>query len=417
MAKRFGNVLTARDLRSEGVDAGAVRHLVFGTHYRKQLDLTDEALEASRRGRGGSAISATAGARRAGARGGAPAFGAAAAAFRRDVGAALDDDLNAPRGTGGAVRLSGMETGSLDAGKAPRSGGARSPRAVGRGARRGARGGGRLTLAAGGAPERRTCRRRARRVGMRPLPTPGRSPGGPAPGGEARPELRGGRSDQGSPSGGRVRGRDGRTGRRGGSAVGRAAGGLGGLAAIRRPAPVDSLQVAMYHKSLCFSASFPGFFWALADVAQLAEHLICNQAVGVRFSPSALARQWRQLRFGRRCGVRRCGGVPEWPTGADCKSAGSRLRRFESFPHHVDAGAGCEWASVAGVAQLVERKPSKLDVAGSSPVSRFETDGTVTGRAGTAARVAQLVEHTLGKGEVIGSIPVASLREAVALTG
>jgi hypothetical protein len=29
-----------------------------------------------------------------------------------------------------------------------------------------------------------------------------------------------------------------------------------------------------------------------------------------------------------------------------------------------------EWAGVAGVAQLVERKPSKLDVAGSSPVSR-----------------------------------------------
>ncbi len=27
---------------------------------------------------------------------------------------------------------------------------------------------------------------------------------------------------------------------------------------------------------------------------------------------------------------------------------------------------------VAGVAQLVERKPSKLDVAGSSPVSRLE---------------------------------------------
>ncbi len=28
------------------------------------------------------------------------------------------------------------------------------------------------------------------------------------------------------------------------------------------------------------------------------------------------------------------GEVPEWPKGADCKSAGSRLRRFESFPLH-----------------------------------------------------------------------------------
>ena len=67
---------------------------------------------------------------------------------------------------------------------------------------------------------------------------------------------------------------------------------------------------------------------------------------------------------------------------------------------------------LAGVAQLVERKPSKLDVAGSSPVSRswlqFEIMGA--GEIGTCfyARVAQLVEHTLGKGEVIGSIPIAS---------
>ena len=68
---------------------------------------------------------------------------------------------------------------------------------------------------------------------------------------------------------------------------------------------------------------------------------------------------------------------------------------------------------VAGVAQLVERKPSKLDVAGSSPVSRLDrvrmcSVGSVKSGQETA-RVAQLVEHTLGKGEVIGSIPIASL--------
>ena len=28
------------------------------------------------------------------------------------------------------------------------------------------------------------------------------------------------------------------------------------------------------------------------------------------------------------------GGVPEWPKGADCKSAAFTLRRFESFPLH-----------------------------------------------------------------------------------
>ena len=86
----------------------------------------------------------------------------------------------------------------------------------------------------------------------------------------------------------------------------------------------------------------------------------------------------------------------------------------------------------AGVAQLVERKPSKLDVAGSSPVSRSGTQDAGGGshvvekgrcgrREGVAAcaspgsqdeerfaHVAQLVEHTLGKGEVIGSIPIVS---------
>ena len=50
----------------------------------------------------------------------------------------------------------------------------------------------------------------------------------------------------------------------------------------------------------------------------------------------------------------------------------------------------------AGVTQLVESQPSKLLVAGSSPVSR------------SSAHVAQLVEHFLGKEEVIGSIPIAS---------
>ena len=86
----------------------------------------------------------------------------------------------------------------------------------------------------------------------------------------------------------------------------------------------------------------------------------------------------------------RRGGVPEWPKGADCKSAGDSLRRFESFPHHS--------FERAGVAQLVEHQPSKLRVAGSSPVARF-------------ARVAQSAERVLGKDEVTGSIPVASFEK------
>src|SRR5678816_2774214 len=82
------------------------------------------------------------------------------------------------------------------------------------------------------------------------------------------------------------------------------------------------------------------------------------------------------------------GGVPKWLNGADCKSAGYGLRRFESYPHHVVAPVvgvegwfrWCSWwwlVGVAGVAQLVERKPSKLDVAGSSPVSRSSQVGKI----------------------------------------
>ena len=50
MAKRVGNVLTVQGLREAGVSAAALRHFVFNTHYRKELNLSDEALEASLQG-------------------------------------------------------------------------------------------------------------------------------------------------------------------------------------------------------------------------------------------------------------------------------------------------------------------------------------------------------------------------------
>jgi cysteinyl-tRNA synthetase len=50
MSKRYGNYLTARDLRENGVDAAAVRTLFCQTHYRRQLNFTDEAIEAARTG-------------------------------------------------------------------------------------------------------------------------------------------------------------------------------------------------------------------------------------------------------------------------------------------------------------------------------------------------------------------------------
>jgi hypothetical protein len=66
---------------------------------------------------------------------------------------------------------------------------------------------------------------------------------------------------------------------------------------------------------------------------------------------------------------------------------------------------------MAGVAQLVELQPSKLDVAGSNPVARSirgRHEGwqaqEMAGRIG--AHVAQSVERVLGKDEVTSSILV-----------
>jgi hypothetical protein len=66
------------------------------------------------------------------------------------------------------------------------------------------------------------------------------------------------------------------------------------------------------------------------------------------------------------------GGLPEWPKGADCKSAGYAFDGSNPSPS-TGGAAKEEEANIAGVAQLVERQPSKLNVAGSNPVSRSRT--------------------------------------------
>ena len=85
---------------------------------------------------------------------------------------------------------------------------------------------------------------------------------------------------------------------------------------------------------------------------------------------------------------------------ADCKSAGLT-------PYVGSNPTPTMVAENAGVAQLVEHQPSKLRVAGSSPVARSEIEAQV-------ARVAQSVERILGKDEVRGSIPRASLCDGMA---
>jgi len=93
MAKRVGNVQNVADLRTNGVSGAAVRHFVFSTHYRKQLNLAAEALEGSieavRRLRDFAD-------RLAAATGGTAALEEAADTLETAVREAMADDLDAP---------------------------------------------------------------------------------------------------------------------------------------------------------------------------------------------------------------------------------------------------------------------------------------------------------------------------------
>jgi cysteinyl-tRNA synthetase len=93
MAKRVGNVVTVETLRDQHIPGVAARHLMFGVHYRQQLNLKDEALEGSVQAvrRIGEFAD-----RLAKARGGTPELARAAEDAERDVRAALFNDLNAP---------------------------------------------------------------------------------------------------------------------------------------------------------------------------------------------------------------------------------------------------------------------------------------------------------------------------------
>jgi cysteinyl-tRNA synthetase len=97
MAKRVGNVATVKDLQDQGVSAAAFRHFVFTTHYRKQLNLSAAALEASIEGvrRVGDFAE-----RLSEARGGTAELVRAAEDLERQATDALFDDLNAPLALG-----------------------------------------------------------------------------------------------------------------------------------------------------------------------------------------------------------------------------------------------------------------------------------------------------------------------------
>src|SRR5207237_4611455 len=102
MAKRVGNVATVSDLREQGVSAAAFRHFVFSTHYRKQLNLSSEALEASIEGvrRVGDFAE-----RLESVEGGTTELASLAEAAESEARDAFYDDLNAPEALGALFRF------------------------------------------------------------------------------------------------------------------------------------------------------------------------------------------------------------------------------------------------------------------------------------------------------------------------
>jgi cysteinyl-tRNA synthetase len=111
MAKRLGNVTTVEGMRKAQISPAAIRHFVFNTHYRKELNLSEEALEAS--------INAV---RRVGdfadrlatATGGTPALADAAKQAVADVEGALFDDLNGPEALAGLFTFVHRANAELD---------------------------------------------------------------------------------------------------------------------------------------------------------------------------------------------------------------------------------------------------------------------------------------------------------------
>ena len=99
MSKRFGNTLTVRDLQEEGVDAAAVRMLLFSTHYRQQLNFTDEALGSAKDGVRRLADFRNRLAEIAGPPD-RPTAPTEVSELLEGFGSAMDDDLNAPQALG-----------------------------------------------------------------------------------------------------------------------------------------------------------------------------------------------------------------------------------------------------------------------------------------------------------------------------
>jgi len=111
MAKRLGNVTTVQGIREARISAAAVRHFVFNAHYRKELNLSDEAIEASIHAvrRVGDFAE-----RLADAEGGTAELAAVSEAAMAEVEQALFDDLNAPNALAGLFTFITRANAQLD---------------------------------------------------------------------------------------------------------------------------------------------------------------------------------------------------------------------------------------------------------------------------------------------------------------
>ena len=131
--------------------------------------------------------------------------------------------------------------------------------------------------------------------------------------------------------------------------------------------------------------------------SSMVEQLICNQQVA---GSSPIASSVEQCPNAMDSSL---GRVPERSKGTDCKSVATGFEGSNPSPSTAASQHGAI-NHFAGVAQLVELQPSKLDVAGSRPVSRSTPTHL------TPAHLAQLAEHVLGKDEVTRSIRVVGSR-------
>ena len=97
---------------------GAIRLLMFQTHYRQKLDLTDDGLAAAQKA---SSRLGEFQKRLAEVRGdsGSPRLQEAAERLRKDVATALNDDLNAPRAVAAMFSFMNEANAALDSGERP----------------------------------------------------------------------------------------------------------------------------------------------------------------------------------------------------------------------------------------------------------------------------------------------------------